>query len=76
MTVDVEWVEDLGSATRVRYQGRWYRAGYPADAGIFGSLVAIIIGLVLAFFAGLFFLDRALPDPEPDPAAKTEPEPG
>lgn len=86
VTVEVEWVKDLESATRVRYEDRWYRASYPKYGAIFGSIFGVVVGLVLIFFGGLFFLGRVLPDAdpedeagadseaEPDPGSETEPE--
>lgn len=69
VAVDVEWVKDLESATRVRFQGRWYRAAYPADADVFGTVIALVLGLGIAFVAGTRFLNRVLPDPDPETAS-------
>jgi hypothetical protein len=62
VSVDIEWKKDLGSATRVRYQGRWYRAGHPEDANVFSSLFAIAFGGFLLWLFGLNLLGRLLPD--------------
>ncbi len=62
VTVEIEWIKDLGSATRVRYKGRWYVAGYPGDADVFGSLFAIGLGAVLLFLFGGKLLARLLAD--------------
>jgi hypothetical protein len=52
VTVGVEWVKSLREATRVRYQGRWYRAGHPSAGNIAESIFTLLFGGFLVLVAG------------------------
>jgi len=68
LAVEVEWDDELESATRVRYEGRWYRAGFPKDAALVESILVLLLGGGLFACAGLLFLGSVLPD-EPESEA-------
>ena len=71
VSVEVEWVKDVGQSTRVRYKGHWYRANYAVKASDDVSTIVamVLLGLPLTFFAGGGFIARlpfgGAPEPQP-----------
>lgn len=66
LPVEVEWVKELASATRVRYEGRWYRAGHPSEGSLALSIFTLAFGALLVLYSGSLLLGRFSSDDDPE----------